>query len=344
MPNFRYIKRLGGGSFGEVWRVEDLGIGAERAIKFVSRSAIPNLEAYNEEAHVLNELRHPNIISVYGTEVFSEDDRGPGAGMYGIVMEYMRDGSLEDALAAGPISLATSLRHVREACRGAERAHISGYVHRDIKPANILLNGQHTKLSDFGLCAATVGGAASGAGTLVYVAPEVLSTGVTTVKSDVYSLGVTLYELINGTEFVKWPGEDDQLEEAIRSGKFPRRSEYLPFVPSSLRRATTKALNLDPDKRYRSVDDLRVTLQNVTVMCDWQRVYVGDPEVWVGLSDHGVFEAKLSIKGASFQLRRCKKLPGTLRKVSSDCRYGLDEKTLRNQQQAVMQRIMEQGR
>jgi len=115
-------------------------------------SRIPSLEAYNDEARVLNELRHPNIITVLGTELGPASGDGPNVGMYAIVMEYMDGGSLEDSLKQQDrLILEEAIRRIAEACRGVERVHASGYVHRDIKPGNILIAGTTTKLSDFGL-------------------------------------------------------------------------------------------------------------------------------------------------------------------------------------------------
>jgi len=346
VPNLRYIRKLGEGGFGEVWLAEDLGVGAQRAVKFVPPSAIPDLSTHNAEARVLNELQHANVIKVYGTEIIPEDDTGPGAGMYAIIMEYMGGGSLGDVLDRGEsVPLRGAVKYISDACRGAERAHASGYVHRDIKPANILLSlaGQ-TKLSDFGLCVATAEGLASGAGTLHYIAPEVFETGVTSVQSDIYSLGVTIYELLNGSKFLRWNGTEEELVDAVALGRFPDRAAYQPFVPEAIRRVIRKALNVAPDKRYKSVEEFRHALQRVPINCNWQLRRSGDPEVWLGTGENGLFRVTISVSRGTFELSRCKVVPGRLRRVTVDCLETADAQKLLGRQRAVMQRITTLGR
>ena len=328
-----------------VWKVRDRGLDAIRAAKLVKPSAIPSLEAYSAEARVLSQLEHANIIRVFSTDVGPKTGDTPDVGKYVIVMEYMDGGSLDDALRKETfIPLRDAVRHLSAGCFAATFAHAKGYIHRDIKPANMLVSGQQTKLSDFGLCAPNVSGGASPAGTLFYAAPEVVDGGSATFLSDVYSLGVTLYELINGRSFVDWTGDEPDLKEAVIRGRFPDRNDFQPFVPDRLRKLTRKAMNVEPSKRFASAQDLRHALEAVPVLCAWTLQEVGDEERWTGVGSGGVFEVVARRKQRDFELRRSKSLPGSMRKVNADCGTFSTYADLREHQRYVMSRITEKGK
>jgi len=352
LSNLEYIRQIGSGGFGEVWKARDRGLDALRAVKIVAPSAIPSLENYNDEARVLNNLAHPNIIKVYGAEVGPKTGTSPDVGMYVIIMEYIDGGSLDDVLQKEAfLHPRDAVHRFSAACVAAAHAHAKDYIHRDIKPANILISGEQTKLSDFGLCVPGAGGGASGAGTLVYAAPEVVDGNPTTILSDIYSLGVTLYELINGSSYVDWTGDEDELAEAVVRGRFPDRNEFQPFVNDKLKRVIKKAMNADPSKRYRDADELRHALEAVPIRCSWTLQSVGDEERWTGLADGlkrgttgSIFQATVRRRRREFELRKCKSLPGELRKVNADCGTFDSYAALRERQRSVMARITETGR
>lgn len=343
MSNLRYIKKLGKGSFGNVWLAEELGTGAMRAVKLVAPSVIPDLEAFNEEARVLHELRHPNIVSVYATEIGPRVGTSPDAGMYAIIMEYMKDGSLEDMLVTDEPVLTEGIRRFTEACRGVERVHSSGYVHRDIKPANILLDDMSTKLSDFGLVQPLKLGLGSAAGTPYYVAPEVIKSGITSCSSDVYSLGVTLYQIANGNDSLTWDGTFDDFTEAVSRGKFPGRSDYAPFIPRLLRQIINRALNIDAGKRFPSVATFRHALGRVPIKCNWKR-QCGERESWLGMGLAGLFRVEIDMASGSIEVAHCKATDRPFRRIMADCLYGTSAKDLRKHQQMIMQRLTITGR
>ena len=314
-----------------------------RAVKLVLPNSVPDLEAFNAEARLLNEVEHPNIVSVYGTEIGPAEGESPDVGMYAIVMEYMKDGSLEDAITTGDLPLDEALHRFTETCRGTERVHACGYVHRDIKPANILLDGPQTKLSDFGLAQPLKHGFGSAAGTPYYVAPEVIESGITSHRSDVYSLAVTLYESINGRSYVSWRGSSDGFARAVTRGEFPVRSEYAPFVPAGLRRIIYKAMHVDPLKRFASVAEFRHALAKVPIKCSWRRERDKE-ELWIGIGVNGRFQVKVDVGSGSIELSRCKSATGTFRKVTDDCLYSSTTPELRQHQQVLMQRITSTGK
>jgi eukaryotic-like serine/threonine-protein kinase len=345
LSNLDFIEQIGSGAFGVVWKVRDRGLDAIRAAKLVEPSAIPSLEAYSAEASVLSELEHANIIRVFSTDVGPKTGDTPDVGKYVIVMEYMDGGSLDDALAKEPfIPLRDAVRHVSAACFAATHAHAKDYVHRDIKPANLLVSKQQTKLSDFGLCTPGASGGASGAGTLVYAAPEVVDGDAATLLSDVYSLGVTLYELINGRSFVDWSGDESDLEEAVIRGRFPDRKDFQPFVPDKLRKVVRKAMNVDASKRFASAEDFRHALGAVPLLCGWTLRATGDEERWTGVGSGGVFEVVAKRKHREFEIRRSKSMPGSMRRIKPECGTFSTYAELREHQRRVMSRITEKGK
>ena len=352
MSNLQFIERIGEGGFGEVWKALDRGLNDLRAVKIVAPSTIPSLKDYNDEAAVLNALKHDNIITVYGAETGPKSGDTPDVDMYVIIMEYMDGGSLDDALRRDVfLPLRDAVHRFSAACRAAAHAHARGYLHRVIKPANILVSGVRTKLSDFGLCAPGAASGASGAGTLAYAAPEVVAGNPTSIASDIYSLGVTLYELINGSSCVDWTGDIDELEDAVIRGRFPDRNDFQPFVHAKLKRVLRKAIDVDASKRYADVEELRHALESVPIRCNWSLQSVGNEERWTGLasgpkfgSSETIFQVTVRRKSREFELRKCKSFPGDMRKVNVDCGSFATYAALRQHQRTVMARITETGK
>jgi serine/threonine protein kinase len=350
--NLDYIEKIGEGGFGEVWKARDLGVDAIRAVKIVEPNAILSLEAYNDEARTLYALAHSNIVKVYSAEPGREEGDTPDVGMYVIIMEYMDGGSLDDALQKEAfLPLRDAVHRFSGACFAAAHAHDKKYIHRDIKPANILISGEQTKLSDFGLCVPGAALGASGAGSLVYAAPEVVAGNPMTIASDVYALGVTLYELTNGSSYVDWTGDEDDLEKAIKRGRFPDRDEFRPFVHDKLKRVIKRAMHKDPTKRFGDAGKLRHALEAVPIRCNWSIESVRDEERWRGLA-YGpkpitpgcIFEVIVRRKSREFELKKCKAVFGKLRRVNDDSGKFASYAELRAHQRHVMSRITETGR
>jgi eukaryotic-like serine/threonine-protein kinase len=210
------------------------------------------------------ELRHENIVRV--------EDAGtnPDGTLY-IAMEYLPQGSLETRYHGGPAPLLRSRKFLCDVCWGLQYAHQKGFIHRDIKPANVLvgLKGEG-KLSDFGLAARTPrGDVASPYGYLTHLAPDVFQSGVTTMLTDIYALGVTAYRLINGDSFLPTLDTEDELIDLVIQGKYPDRTRYRPYIPRQLRSVINRALSVDPNNRYQSATHFRLALEKVSLKCDW---------------------------------------------------------------------------
>src|SRR6478736_5219426 len=244
---YRIVALLGRGGMGEVYRAEDLRLAQVVAIKFLPEALSRDASAlarFHSEVRVARQVSHPNVCRVF--------DIGDAEGIPFLTMEYV-DGediaSLIRRIGRLPQDKATEIS--RQICAGLAAAHELGVVHRDLKPANVMLDGSgKVRLTDFGLAgiAATIQGAEIRAGTPAYMAPEQLSGKEVTTKSDIYSLGLVMYEILTG----KRAYDAATLPELIKA-----REEGAPTNPSTLvrdldpliERVILRCLEKDPAKR-----------------------------------------------------------------------------------------------
>jgi serine/threonine-protein kinase len=182
---------LGTGGFGQVWKAFDPQLKRHVAVKIPRRDRLAAPEHFLAEAQKVARLRHPGIVPVH--DVGSQD------GVFYTVSEFIEGGSLADQLAKGSPWRTETLALVADVADALHHAHDRGFVHRDIKPSNILLD-EHGKpfLADFGIAVTSQETQASSLGTLPYMAPEQITEGKADARSDIYSLGVVLYQLLTG--------------------------------------------------------------------------------------------------------------------------------------------------
>src|SRR5262249_49674960 len=200
---YRLINLLGAGGMGEVWRAEDLRLLREVAIKILSDAIANDPEwkaRFLREARTIAQLNHPNIATIYAIE--QEGDK------VFIVMELIEGESVTSILARGPMEPREAVRIVRQVAEALEEAHAKGIVHRDIKPDNVIVSRRNAKVLDFGI-AKQIGGPASRdtpaltqggmiVGTPYYMSPEQALGKTLDQRSDIFSLGVVLYEMLAG--------------------------------------------------------------------------------------------------------------------------------------------------
>ena len=187
---YRIVSLLGSGGMGEVYRADDVKLGQRVALKHVSE-AIP-IEQLYKEVRIGREISHPNVCRLH--DVVEVD------GQRFIAMEYV-DGedlaSLLRRIGRLPQDKAIALAH--DLCAGLAAAHDRGFIHRDLKPANVMIDGRgNARITDFGLAALAADVAHDFGGTPLYMAPEQLEQGLATVRSDIYSLGLVLFEMFTG--------------------------------------------------------------------------------------------------------------------------------------------------
>lgn len=194
---YRVVGLLGRGGMGEVYRADDLELNQSVALKFlpekVARSA-PDLARLRQEVRVARQIAHPNVCRTY--------DIAEADGLVFVVMEYVDGEDLASVLRRlGRATPEKALEIARQLCLGIGAAHENGVLHRDLKPANIMIDGRgRVRITDFGLAGTAEELAAEGAaaGTPAYMAPEQQNSGTVSAQSDIYSLGLVLYELFTG--------------------------------------------------------------------------------------------------------------------------------------------------
>jgi len=225
---YRIVGLLGQGGMGEVYRADDLELGQSVALKFLARATedAASLERFRGETGIARLISHPNVCRVYDLDQWQ--------GEHFITMEYIHGEDLATLLnRIGRISPDKALQIARQICAGLSAAHDKGMLHRDLKPANIMLDERGVaRISDFGLAGLARGqNDAVRGGTPAYMAPEQLAGGPASVRSDIYALGLVLYELFTGRP----PFKADTLAQLRQL-----REETTPPEPSAL------VENLDP--------------------------------------------------------------------------------------------------
>jgi eukaryotic-like serine/threonine-protein kinase len=259
---YRIVRKLGTGGMANVYLAEDEVLGRRVAIKILNdRHAGDDqfVERFRREAKNAASLSHPNIVSIY--------DRGEAEGTYYIAMEYLDGRSLKELIVArGPAPVNVAIDYARQILAALRFAHRHGIVHRDIKPHNVLVDAEgRLKVTDFGIAragASQMTEAGSIIGTAQYLSPEQAKGAPVDQTSDLYSVGVVLYELLTGA--VPFTG-DTPVEIAMKhlsSTPEPpsiRRAE----VPRDLDKVVLRALAKDPADRYQSAEEMDADLARV---------------------------------------------------------------------------------
>ena len=259
---YRIQRKLGAGGMADVYLAEDQELGRRVAIKILNgRHANDDqfIERFRREAKNAAALNHPNIVSIY--------DRGEAEDTYYIAMEFLDGRSLKELIVgrgAAPINVA--IEYARQILSALRFAHRHGIVHRDIKPHNVLVDGEgRVKVTDFGIARAGTSQmteTGSIVGTAQYLSPEQARGGEVDPRSDLYSLGVVLYELLTG----KTPFDGDTpVEIAMKhlSNAPKPPSKLRPEVPPQLDKVVLRALAKNPDERYQSADEMEADLERV---------------------------------------------------------------------------------
>ena len=260
--NYRIEQKLGEGGMGVVYRAVDVNLDRIVAIKALNTELRGNTELeqrFRAEAKAQANLNHTNLTTLY--TLLIEDGRP------WMVMEYIEGENLAQMIQRrGVIPAEEAIPIFRQALLGIGYAHRMGIVHRDIKPSNIMVNRQGiVKVMDFGL-AKVLGGrgltrTGTQMGTAYYMSPEqVLNRGVD-IRSDIYSLGVTLYEMI--TANVPFSGDSDfQVMSDHVNTPPPLPSKFFPYIPAGLQNAILKAMEKSQDARFQTVEEFGMALEH----------------------------------------------------------------------------------
>ena len=248
---YRVVRKLGGGGMADVYLCEDLTLGRHVAVKVLLQRYLNDptfVERFRREAKAAAGLNQQNLVAIY--------DWGELDGTYYIVMEYVEGETLKDLIRRrGRLSGNESVNVTMQLLAAVDFAHRSGIIHRDIKPQNVMLDrGGTVKVMDFGIARAGDSGmteAGSILGTAQYLAPEQAKGYPVDERSDLYSVGVVLYEMLTGT--VPFKGDSAVTVALKHVNEVPREpAELVPGLPYSMNQIVLKAMAKDPADRYQS--------------------------------------------------------------------------------------------
>ena len=272
--NYKLEKELGRGGMGIVYLATDIRLERNVAVKVLSISAMnesPDLskrdmiEIFKTEAKAVARLNNPNIVAIY--------DIGDDNDSYYMVMEYVDGPVLSSIISETTQNIYLGINLILQICKALEIAHKNHIVHRDIKPANIIVSSDGTaKLMDFGI--AQLGGGKSSEqlmsnqmdsmlGSIMYSSPEQLCSAGVDERSDIYSLGVSLYELLTGNFPFQAESISDVILNILSNPPVPP-TVYNHQISPEIEALILKAISKDPEHRFRSVEEMRMALSFVS--------------------------------------------------------------------------------
>src|SRR6476661_6900197 len=249
---YRLLGRLGSGGMADVWCAEDSLLNRRVALKFLHARFAQDeqfVERFRREASSAAGLQHPNVVGVF--------DRGTFDGAHFIAMEYVEGASLKDLIERG-LSVPEAVEIVRQVLAGVKYAHEHGIVHRDLKPQNVLVDSEgRARVTDFGIAragASEITQTGSVLGTAQYLSPEQAQGLPVTTASDIYSVGVMLYEALTGR--VPFDADSPVTVALKQVSERPRPpSELNPAVSRALDGVVLRALAKDPVNRFASAEE-----------------------------------------------------------------------------------------
>jgi serine/threonine protein kinase/Tol biopolymer transport system component len=268
VSHYQILERLGGGGMGVVYKARDLKLGRLVALKFLSsQRGAPEEEKrrFLREARAASQLDHPNICTIH--EIDETED-----GALFIAMAFCEGQTLSERLARGPLPVAQAVDLALQIAAGLAQAHKRGIIHRDVKPANIaftntaLTAGGQVKILDFGIARLadqsqlTMAGMA--VGTAAYMAPEQFRGEPAGPRSDVWSLGVVLYQMVTGRHPFQEPSSRETVRAILERDPRPM-SELRAGVPGRLDGIVARALSKQPAGRYPSMEALQADLRSL---------------------------------------------------------------------------------
>jgi serine/threonine protein kinase/tetratricopeptide (TPR) repeat protein len=266
---FEIVAPIGAGSMGEVYQARDLTLNRDVALKLVSPSLATSeehLARFQREARAVSALNHPNICTIYDIGQAAEADGRPY-----LVMELLRGFTLFEALTSGPLAIPTVVLVGVQVAEALEAAHSAGIVHRDIKPANIFITSRGSaKLLDFGLAAVAQAAEASASltnpgtsvGTVLYMSPEQALGDPLDARTDIFSLGVVLYEMLTGRRAFEGRSTT-AIVDAILHSTPQLDAPGATSIPKPLRQLIARMFDKDKNRRPASAAEVAAHLRAI---------------------------------------------------------------------------------
>jgi predicted Ser/Thr protein kinase len=283
---YRIVRLLGRGGMGEVYLVDDLRLSQQVALKFLPPALAADerrLSQFHSEVRIARQVSHPNVCRVY--------DIGEIDGELFLSMEYVEGTDLAVELQRiGKYDEAGAVELSRQICAGLAAAHDRGVLHRDLKPANIMINREgRAQVMDFGLA---VVGKTDGVieGSPAYMSPEQLAGKDLTIRSDLYAVGLIMYELFTGQRAFKTDGTLDDLARSRTSGTFAAPATIVRTINPEVNNAIRACLEPDPERRPVSAHAVSTMLQTQLLDASKSRV------MQVALVAMGIFLVLLAVR------------------------------------------------
>jgi len=270
LGSYEIVSPIGAGGMGEVYRARDEKLGREIAVKVLPENLASDAEAvarFEREAFAVAALSHPNILSIF--------DFGSEGGISFVVTELLEGETLREKLAAGPLPVRRAADYATQIAEGLAAAHGRGVVHRDLKPENLFVTKDgYVKILDFGLARRTpLVGEESEAptvtaltepgvvlGTVGYMSPEQARGQLADSRSDIFSFGVVLYEMLSGERLFRRGSAAETLTAILRDDP-PELPEKMRDVSPALERIARRCLEKDPESRFQLARDLAFALE-----------------------------------------------------------------------------------
>lgn len=260
---YQIIEELGKGGMGRVYKVLDKEVNAKVALKLIKAEIAADkhtIERFRNELKTARDISHKNVCRMY--------DLNKEAGTYYLTMEYVPGEDLKSMIRmSGQLGVGTAISIAKQVCEGLAEAHRLGVIHRDLKPSNIMIDREgHVRIMDFGIARSLKAKGITGAGVMIgtpeYMSPEQVEGKDVDQRSDIYSLGAILYEMMTGR--VPFEGDTPFTIGVKHKSEIPKDPKvFNPHLPDDLSRVIIKCLEKDKEKRYQNSEELRSELTRI---------------------------------------------------------------------------------
>jgi serine/threonine protein kinase/tetratricopeptide (TPR) repeat protein len=260
---YEIIEELGEGGMGKIYRVEDTKADEEIALKLIKPEIAADkktIERFRNELTTARKIAHRNVCRMF--------DFGEEKGLHYITMEYVAGEDLKSLIHRVKVDIGTTLKIAQQVCEGLSEAHRLGIVHRDLKPSNIMIDKEgDAKIMDFGIARTVRGKGITGSGVMIgtpeYMSPEQVEGEDIDQRSDIYSLGIIMYEILTGR--IPFEADTPFAVGVKHKSEIPQNpKEINARISDDLSRAILKCLEKDKDDRYQDVDELGLELERLT--------------------------------------------------------------------------------